>query len=129
MSRNGRHLFTSESVTEGHPDKIADQISDSILDAILAQDPVGRVACAPLFLANKLCGGLGSRRRAGVLESRRPHGKPQVRGDDEGPRQVRINAIVVSSKHRPLVTNETMREDITETIDNRVIPADMMDSN
>ena len=38
MSRNGRHLFTSESVTEGHPDKIADQISDSILDAILAQD-------------------------------------------------------------------------------------------
>src|SRR5262245_24912140 len=38
MSRNGRHLFTSESVTEGHPDKIADQISDSILDALLAQD-------------------------------------------------------------------------------------------
>ena len=36
-------LFTSESVTEGHPDKLADQISDSILDAILAQDPMGRV--------------------------------------------------------------------------------------
>ncbi len=48
MSGNGRHLFTSESVTEGHPDKIADQISDSILDAILAQDPVGRVACETL---------------------------------------------------------------------------------
>src|SRR3954464_2735119 len=48
MSRKGRHLFTSESVTEGHPDKIADQISDSILDAILAQDPVGRVACETL---------------------------------------------------------------------------------
>jgi S-adenosylmethionine synthetase len=48
MSRNGRHLFTSESVTEGHPDKIADQISDGILDAILAQDPVGRVACETL---------------------------------------------------------------------------------
>ena len=44
MSRNGRHLFTSESVTEGHPDKIADQISDSILDAILTQDPQSRVA-------------------------------------------------------------------------------------
>jgi S-adenosylmethionine synthetase len=41
-------LFTSESVTEGHPDKIADPISDSILDAILAQDPVGRVACETL---------------------------------------------------------------------------------
>ncbi len=48
MSRKGRHLFTSESVTEGHPDKIADQISDSILDAILAQDPLGRVACETL---------------------------------------------------------------------------------
>jgi S-adenosylmethionine synthetase len=48
MSRKGRHLFTSESVTEGHPDKIADQISDSILDAILAQDPTARVACETL---------------------------------------------------------------------------------
>jgi len=41
----GRYLFTSESVTEGHPDKIADQISDAVLDAIFAQDPYGRVAC------------------------------------------------------------------------------------
>ena len=40
-----RRLFTSESVTEGHPDKICDQISDAILDAILAQDPGARVAC------------------------------------------------------------------------------------
>ncbi len=40
-----RYLFTSESVTEGHPDKICDQISDAVLDAILAQDPQGRVAC------------------------------------------------------------------------------------
>ena len=40
-----RHLFTSESVTEGHPDKICDNISDAVLDAILAQDPNGRVAC------------------------------------------------------------------------------------
>ena len=43
-----RQLFTSESVTEGHPDKIADQISDSVLDAILAEDPTGRVACETL---------------------------------------------------------------------------------
>jgi S-adenosylmethionine synthetase len=42
---SGRYLFTSESVTEGHPDKIADQISDAVLDAIMAQDPMGRVAC------------------------------------------------------------------------------------
>jgi len=44
----GRHLFTSESVTEGHPDKVADQISDAILDYVLSQDPMGRVACETL---------------------------------------------------------------------------------
>jgi len=47
-SEGKTHLFTSESVTEGHPDKIADQISDSILDAVLRQDPTGRVACETL---------------------------------------------------------------------------------
>ncbi|MEK7667288.1 MAG: methionine adenosyltransferase, partial [Gemmatimonadota bacterium] len=45
MSNQDRWLFTSESVTEGHPDKIADQISDAILDAIIGQDPKARVAC------------------------------------------------------------------------------------
>lgn len=40
-----KHLFTSESVSEGHPDKVADQISDAILDALLAEDPMARVAC------------------------------------------------------------------------------------
>jgi S-adenosylmethionine synthetase len=44
----GRHLFTSESVTEGHPDKVADQISDAILDYALSQDPLSRVACETL---------------------------------------------------------------------------------
>ncbi len=48
MSRNRRHLFTSESVTEGHPDKIADQISDAVLDGVLEQEPHGRVACETL---------------------------------------------------------------------------------
>jgi S-adenosylmethionine synthetase len=48
MPRTGKHLFTSESVTEGHPDKIADQISDAILDAILSQDSNARVACETL---------------------------------------------------------------------------------
>lgn len=43
--RNGKSLITSESVTEGHPDKLADQISDGVLDAILKEDPMGRVAC------------------------------------------------------------------------------------
>ena len=48
MAETPRHLFTSESVTEGHPDKIADQISDAVLDAVLEQDPYGRVACEVL---------------------------------------------------------------------------------
>jgi S-adenosylmethionine synthetase len=48
MAEAQKHLFTSESVTEGHPDKVADQISDAVLDAVLAQDPMGRVACEVL---------------------------------------------------------------------------------
>lgn len=48
MSHPGSHLFTSESVTEGHPDKIADQISDAVLDEVLKQDETGRVACETL---------------------------------------------------------------------------------
>ncbi len=48
MAETQKYLFTSESVTEGHPDKIADQISDAVLDAVLADDPMGRVACEVL---------------------------------------------------------------------------------
>ena len=48
MAGHGRYLFTSESVTEGHPDKVADQISDAVLDEIMKQDPQGRVACEVL---------------------------------------------------------------------------------
>src|SRR2546425_566710 len=217
MSRNGRHLFTSESVTEGHPDKIADQISDSILDAIISQDPASRVACEtlvttglaivageittsayvdfqeivratikevgynrgkfgfdadtcavlssihsqspdiaqgvdtggagdqglmfgfacteteelmplPIMLAHKLVKGLSCARRDGVLDYLRPDGKSQVTIEYEGTRPVRVDAIVVSSQHSPLVTNETMRKDITEKIINRVIPEGMRDS-
>jgi S-adenosylmethionine synthetase len=218
MSRNGRHLFTSESVTEGHPDKIADQISDSILDAIISQDPMSRVACEtlvttglaivageittsayvdfqevvratikdvgynrgkfgfdadtcavlssihsqspdiaqgvdtggagdqglmfgfacreteelmpmPIMLAHKLVKGLSCARRDGVLDYLRPDGKSQVTIEYEGARPVRVDAVVVSSQHSPLVTNDTMREDIIEKIINRVIPADMRDAN
>ena len=218
MSRNGRHLFTSESVTEGHPDKIADQISDSILDALIAQDPMSRVACEtlvttgiafvageittkavidyqkvvrdtitdvgytrgkygfdaetcavissihsqspdiamgvdtggagdqglmfgyactetdelmplPIMLAHKLARGLSCARRDGVLEYLRPDGKSQVTVEYDGHKPVRVDAVVVSSQHSPLVTNETMREDITDKIINRVIPEGMRDKN
>jgi S-adenosylmethionine synthetase len=218
MSRNGRHLFTSESVTEGHPDKIADQISDSILDAILTQDPVARVACEtlvttglavvageitttaqveyqdvvraaiadvgytrakygfdaetcavistihrqsrdiaqgvdtggagdqglmfgfactetpelmplPIMLAHKLARGLSTARREGSLEYLRPDGKSQVTVEYDGVKPIRVDAVVVSSQHSPLVTNETMRNDITSKIIKCVIPADLMDAN
>src|SRR2546428_784233 len=218
MSRKGRHLFTSESVTEGHPDKIADQISDSILDALLAQDPVSRVACEtlvttglaivageittsayvdfqeivratikevgynrgkfgfdadtcavlssihsqspdiaqgvdtggagdqglmfgfacteteelmpmPIMLAHKLVKGLSCLRRDGTFDYLRPDGKSQVTVEYEGTRPIRVDAVVVSSQHSPLVTNETMREDIMDRIISRVIPAEMIDKN
>ena len=54
MSEHEAHLFTSESVTEGHPDKVADQISDAILDEVLAQDPTGRVACETLVTTDMI---------------------------------------------------------------------------
>ena len=63
MSKQGRHFFTSESVTEGHPDKICDQISDSILDDLMGQDPLSRVACETLvttglvFIAGEISSG------------------------------------------------------------------------
>jgi S-adenosylmethionine synthetase len=217
MSRNGRYLFTSESVTEGHPDKIADQISDSILDAILAQDPVGRVACEtlvttglaivageittscyvdfpsivretirevgytrgkygfdsetcavlssihgqspdiaqgvdpggagdqglmfgyactetpelmpmPIMLAHKLVKGLSDRRRDQSMDYLRPDGKSQVSVEYDNGRPVRVDTIVVSTQHSPTVTNDTLREDITEKIVNKVIPKEMMDA-
>src|SRR5438876_2584988 len=213
-----RHVFTSESVTEGHPDKIADQISDAILDAIIAKDPTSRVACEtlvttglaivageittnavidyqdvvrstikeigydrgkygydadtcavlssihsqspdiamgvdtggagdqglmfgfacteteelmplPIMLAHKLVKGLSCMRRDGVLDYLRPDGKSQVTIEYDGTRPVRVDTVVVSSQHSPLVTNDTMREDLIEKIVNRVIPEDMRDKD
>ena len=71
MAPKKHFLFTSESVTEGHPDKIADQISDAILDACLEKDPYSRVACETItttgvvFIADIVGGDVA----AGVLES------------------------------------------------------------
>jgi len=218
MSRNGRHLFTSESVTEGHPDKIADQVSDSILDAILAQDPTSRVACEtltttglvlvageittnakidyqdvvrktvaeigytrgkygfdaetcavlssihsqspdiamgvdtggagdqglmfgyacnetpelmplPIMLAHKLARGLSQCRRSGQMSYLRPDGKSQVSVEYDGTNVIRVDAVVVSSQHSPDVSQEKMREDVTEKIIKAGIPAELMDKN
>ncbi len=54
MTNAGRRLFTSESVTEGHPDKICDAISDSVLDALLAQDPRSRVAVETMITTGQV---------------------------------------------------------------------------
>ncbi len=54
MRNKGEFLFTSESVSEGHPDKVADRISDTVVDAYLAADPYARVACETLVTTNRI---------------------------------------------------------------------------
>src|ERR1700727_1205727 len=54
MRDSGEYLFTSESVSEGHPDKVADRISDTVLDAYLTADPYARVACETLVTTNRI---------------------------------------------------------------------------
>src|SRR5258706_6412314 len=83
----------------------------------------------PIMLAHKLVKGLSSLRRDGTLDYLRPDGKSQVTIEYEGNRPIRVDAVVVSSQHSPLVTNETMREDIIEKVVNRTIPAEMMDKD
>jgi S-adenosylmethionine synthetase len=203
-------------VTEGHPDKIADQISDSILDAILAQDPVGRVACEtlvttglamiageittscyvdfpkivrdtikdvgytrakygfdyetcavlssiheqspdiamgvdpggagdqglmfgyavretdelmplPIMLAHKLVKGLSCARRDGALDYLRPDGKSQVSVEYDNGRPVRVDTVVVSTQHSAEAPTDRIREEVTATIVNRVVPESMRD--
>ena len=73
------YLFTSESVSEGHPDKVADQISDAIVDLFLSKDPEARVACETMTTTNRvvLAGEIRGRRdhgRRGQLGARHPRG-------------------------------------------------------
>jgi S-adenosylmethionine synthetase len=225
-------LFTSESVTEGHPDKVCDQISDAILDAILEQDPEARVACEtmvttgmvlvsgeitttcyadipkivrktiadigyvrakygfdadtcavltsineqspdialgvdkaleqkemsedeldkigagdqgmmfgfacnetdelmplPISLAHKLSRRLSEVRKDDTLNYLRPDGKTQVTVEYHDDNPVRIENVVVSTQHSPVVSLEQIREDIEKYVINEIIPADMMDEN
>jgi S-adenosylmethionine synthetase len=194
-------VFTSESVTEGHPDKIADQISDAILDAILTKDPVARVACEtfvttgmavvggeittdtyvpipdvvrgtlkaigytdpaygigadtcavlsaidrqspdiamgvdaggagdqgmmfgyasdetpelmplPILLAHQLTRRLAEVRKEGVLRWVRPDGKSQVTVEYEGDRPRRVAAVVLSTQHEAMITQDEIRKDV-----------------
>ncbi len=210
------YLFTSESVTEGHPDKICDQISDSVLDAVMEQDPMGRVACEtmvkdncvivageisstakldvpglvrktvkgigyvdpkggfthdscqiheklsqqsidihrgvetggagdqglmfgyacdetpelmpfPITMAHHLCQRLAEVRHKGIMDWVRPDGKAQVTVHYENSTPKRVDAVVVSTQHSDLVSNETLHEGIMECVIKPVIPSSMLD--
>ena len=218
MGNINKHLFTSESVTEGHPDKIADQISDAVLDAVLTEDPTGRVACEtllttgliivageittnakldytqiaretvreigytrakfgfdsetcgvivamdrqsphiamgvdpggagdqgmmfgyacnetqelmpmPIMMAHQLTRKLAEVRKEGLLDYLRPDGKSQVTVEYENGRPVRVDTVVISSQHSEDVSNEKLRDEITQHVIRAVVPAEMMDGN
>ena len=215
---NQRYLFTSESVTEGHPDKMCDRISDGVLDAVLASDPGGRVACEAmvkdqavyvagevttsatvdveqvvrdtiaavgytdpddvfnaascsvlvnltqqspdidmgvetggagdqglmfgyacdeteelmpfaLTAAHKLCQRLAEVRRAKTVDFFRPDGKAQVTVEYDGLAPVRIDTVVISTQHNPMVTVDALREAVRECVIKPVLPAKMLDKN
>ncbi len=213
-----RKFFTSESVTEGHPDKICDQISDAILDEILKTDPKARVACEtcvttgmvlvmgeittekyveipeiarqvvreigyerakfgfdsdtcsvltaiheqssdiamgvdrdgagdqgmmfgyacdetptlmpmPIYYAHELAKRLSAVRKEGILNYLRPDGKTQVTVEYDDGKPVRIDQIVISTQHSPLVSQEAIREAMINEVIKKVIPENMLDAN
>src|SRR4029077_1324454 len=83
----------------------------------------------PIMLAHKLARCLSCARRDGTLDYLRPDGKSQVTIEYDGNKPVRVDAVVVSSQHSPLVNNHTIAEDIHKKIIHKVIPASMMDKN
>src|SRR5207253_4046398 len=82
----------------------------------------------PIMFAHKLVKGLSCARRDGVLEYLRPDGKSQVSVEYDSGKPVRVDTVVVSTQHSSTVSNDTLREDITDKIVSRVIPPEMMDS-
>ena len=96
---NHGFLFTSESVSEGHPDKIADQISDAVLDAVLADDPKGHVACETLITTGLVV--VSGRDHHLHLRGRAVAGAQHHRAHRLHPRQVRFRRRDVRRHHRP----------------------------
>src|SRR3990170_2616844 len=147
------YLFTSESVTEGHPDKIADQISDAVLDAIISQDPTGRVACETLLttglvvvageittacyvdiprIARDTIREVGYTRAkygfdyetCGVITAIDEQSSDIAMGVDK---LGAVETVVISTQHGPDVTTERLREDIIEQVILPTIPAALLD--
>ena len=212
------YLFTSESVSEGHPDKVCDQISDAVLDSLLEQDPMSRVACEsfvttglalvggevttkgyvdvqkivrdiiktigyteagvgfdadscavlsaihsqspnisqgvdvggagdqgmmfgyacretrefmpmPIMFAHKLVKRLADIRKNNrkLMPYLRPDAKSQVTIEYEGKRPVRVDSVVISTQHAPLVSQKKIREDVLTHVVKHVIPEEMLD--
>lgn len=220
-----RFLFTSESVTEGHPDKVADAISDAVLDAIMSQDKTCRVACEtlvttglafiageittscyvdmpevvrstiadigysssqmgfdwrtcsvitsidrqspdiaqgvnageglykdqgagdqglmfgyatdetpelmpmPIMYAHKLTKRLAKVRKNGALDFLRPDGKSQVTVEYENGTPLRVDAVVISTQHKPDITYEELREAIIDEVIKKVVEPEMIDGD
>src|SRR6185436_2432549 len=82
----------------------------------------------PIMLAHKLVRGLSERRRDHSMDYLRPDGKSQVSVEYDNGKPVRVDTIVVSTQHSPTVTNDTLKEDITENIVNKLIPKELMDA-
>src|SRR5436190_210907 len=119
-------LFTSESVTEGHPDKMADQISDGVLDAVMRDDPAGRVACETLV--NKHSHRLAEVRRGDVMPYLRPDGKTQVTVRYENNRPIEIEKVLISTQHKPGVDSDTLiKPDLWEHVLHPILPAELYD--
>ena len=97
-------LFTSESVTEGHPDKMADQISDGVLDAVLRDDPYGRVACETLVNTGLVV----STSLAGIATARKAEGLSGTDGFDAvlGDRPDSLSALVFLDLNQLLTLGE-----------------------
>jgi S-adenosylmethionine synthetase len=94
-----------------------------------ATDETEELMPMPILLAHRICAELAAKRKSGDIKWLRPDGKAQVTVVYEDKRPVAVDTVVVSTQHSSTVTNETLREDIIDKIINRVIPADMMDSN